>query len=81
MDDVHYSIQARPELPVIWLDTHAIAQMATARARPGEDRVNVYLRELYDRLVQLRKEGEVFSFESDQDRRDRGAPRAAEAGD
>lgn len=61
---MQYSIQ-RPEIPVIWLDTHAISNFAyalhspTASGSPG--RVA-----LYEKICELRRRGQILCFESDQ---------------
>ncbi len=63
---MQYQIINKPHVPIVWLDTHAISQVALALYKPTEEPSNAYRRRLYKQLVELRKAGKIFSFESDQ---------------
>lgn len=63
---VDYEITDRPALPVIWLDTHAVSQIAAARAKESPTGDEVALRNLFERLVRLRQANRVLLVESDQ---------------
>ncbi|MFY9228563.1 MAG: hypothetical protein WAO28_04565 [Candidatus Microsaccharimonas sp.] len=58
---------AKPEVPVLWLDTHAITALSTAYEQPdSEDPAIQTNRRLLDRLRELRRNGSIFIFETDQ---------------
>ncbi len=60
---VSYAIEGQPSIPVIWLDTHAVSDLAVAS---GRDEVDERREAIREQLLQLRRSVEVFSFESDQ---------------
>lgn len=58
---------ARPNIPVLWIDTHAITALSTAYSEPDSvDPVIQSNRVLLDRLRELRRSGAIFVFETDQ---------------
>ncbi|HEX9679116.1 MAG TPA: hypothetical protein VGA08_00660, partial [Candidatus Saccharimonadales bacterium] len=58
---------SRPEIPVLWLDTHAITALSTAHEQPDSSDSTVLVnREILDRLRDLRRNGSIFIFETDQ---------------
>ncbi len=62
---MNYTV-SKPAMPVLWLDTHAIANIALALDKPKSDNTNIYLRKLFEKIVKLRLEKKIISFESDQ---------------
>ena len=57
----------KSNIPVLWLDTFAITQIATAVFQKSQGRnYDKRLLEQYTRLVRLRAENKVIIFESDQ---------------
>ena len=56
----------RPKVPVIWLDTHAITQIARAVKFPDDNQENRYSRDLYIKLNRLARERKIIIFEADQ---------------
>ena len=62
MSTPEYSVTERPEVPVVWLDSHAISDIASAvrRGSPAE------LIDTWELMSALRRSGRLFSFESDQ---------------
>lgn len=58
---------ARPELPVLWIDTHAVTALSNAYSKPESTDPSVILnRNILDRLRDLRRAGKIFVFETDQ---------------
>lgn len=58
---------AKPDVPVLWLDTHAITALSTAYGQPDSEDATVQAnRRLLDRLRELRRSGSIFIFETDQ---------------
>lgn len=61
-----YSV-VRPELPVLWIDTHAITALSNAYSKPeSTDSTVTSNRKTLDRLRDLRRAGKLFVFETDQ---------------
>jgi len=60
---VKYTIK-RPEIPVIFLDTHSINTLAYANKFPNED--NKSIRELYLKLQKLVEQKKILIYEADQ---------------
>ena len=57
-------ITEKNKVPVLWLDTHAVTQIAEAlfNHKPETE----HLRKLYELIVDLRINGKIFSFEANQ---------------
>jgi hypothetical protein len=57
----------RPNIPVIWIDTHAITALSTSYSQPdSSDNIVIANREILDKLRELRRAGNIFVFETDQ---------------
>ena len=53
-------------MPVLWLDTYAVSNIADALHNSKDDAESTRNREIIERLTALRQAGAIFSFESDQ---------------
>lgn len=61
-----YSV-VRPELPVLWIDTHAVTALSNAYSKTeSTDPTVISNRNILDRLRDLRRAGKIFVFETDQ---------------
>lgn len=74
---MRYSI-ARPGVPVIWLDTHAITDLLEAQEQANPTAADRGLRSLFDRLLELRRARRIFIFETDQIYEIEGRPELVE---
>ena len=54
----------RPEIPVIFLDTHSITDIAYALKFPSEE--NLPTRELYEKMIKLVEQKKILIYEADQ---------------
>jgi len=63
---MNYSV-IRPEIPVLWIDTHAITSLSTAYSRSDStDPTVIANRKTLDLLRKLRRANKIFVFETDQ---------------
>ena len=61
-----YRITGQPDMPVLWLDTHAVSNIADALNNEKDDDESKRNRRVIEKLTELRQDGTIFSFESDQ---------------
>lgn len=60
-------VVSKPDIPVLWLDTHAVSNLAYAMSVPDDGNTdNGYKRRIYRRIVKLREAGRLMFSEADQ---------------